>query len=152
LNGFFHVPIIFRESDQPFAIGDLPADVPRRQKGFLYFQFKNDASARTLLQMVEYYRARYHGETPMSERLNEIEVALMEAEGRKAHLPVLGIPYRIGLLGEELKRFREGKLTPDEVHNLCHTLDSTVSAEEFCAGCEKYRVSVRETAVSARWR
>ncbi len=34
------------------------------------------------------------------------------------------------------------ELTPEEVHNLCHNLEKTVSLEEFDRGCAKYQTKL----------
>lgn len=39
----------------------------------------------------------------------------------------------------ELERFREGRLTVDEVNNLCHNLDPALTPEQYCNGCEDYQ-------------
>lgn len=36
---------------------------------------------------------------------------------------------------QELERLRSGKFTAEEIHNFCHNLHGTVSAEQFADGC-----------------
>jgi hypothetical protein len=33
-------------------------------------------------------------------------------------------------------------LSPEQIHNLCHNLENTVSAEEFAKGCEDYQMKL----------
>lgn len=91
---------------------------------------------------------------------DEIVGKLREAEGPGQEFrAVLGIAYRIGLLGEELQRFRTGRLTATEIHNLCHNLQAgEVTAQKFCDGCEEYQKKLFGTSPIAdlryevRWR
>jgi len=39
----------------------------------------------------------------------------------------------------EVERLKRGDFTPEEIHGLCHNLQSTVPAEEFAAGCAEYQ-------------
>lgn len=36
---------------------------------------------------------------------------------------------------ELLWRWHQGRFTPEEIHNFCHNLHGTVSAEDFARGC-----------------
>lgn len=40
---------------------------------------------------------------------------------------------------DEIDRLRCGDFTVEEAHNLCHNLEMTVTAEDFCKGCEAYQ-------------
>jgi hypothetical protein len=48
----------------------------------------------------------------------------------------------------ELERIREGRFTPDEVHEFCHSLGDTVTAEAFANGCAAYQRSLYGRAPS----
>ena len=44
----------------------------------------------------------------------------------------------LGAVRMELKRFKRGEFTAEEIHTFCHNLPDTVSREEFEAGCKDY--------------
>lgn len=46
---------------------------------------------------------------------------------------------KIGEQEKELARFKEGNLTEEEFHNLCHNKEKAVTLDEFCSGCELYQ-------------
>lgn len=132
--------VAFHESKEAHRIGELNPHIIPDKPGFLYFHIKSDASARMLLRLIEEYRRKYHGVRSYAEKFGEIEKLLIRAEGDKSHLLVLSVAYRVELLVEELLRLRAGKFTPPEIQNLCHDLNKSVSAEEFCQGCEAYQL------------
>ncbi len=41
-----------------------------------------------------------------------------------------------------LRRWRTGDFLPEEIHNFCHKLDSTVSAKDFANGCMAYQTQL----------
>ncbi len=42
----------------------------------------------------------------------------------------------------EMRRLLAGDFTPEEVHNFCHKIPETVSAQEFASGCMAYQTQI----------
>lgn len=73
-------------------------------------------------------------------RLNE---AMKKAGGKVAESWIyylVSLWKEMAALRSELKRFKEGDLSAEEVHNLCHNLRADkVTPQQFCDGCEEYQ-------------
>ena len=62
---------------------------------------------------------------------------IVEPDGKRTCAEL--VKREVEQLRAELDRLKSGEFTKEEVHNFCHNLESTVSAQEFCNGCERYQ-------------